>query len=508
MKLFTIGDSISQGFMSGAAARTDLSYSTILSEVLKVKSYNYPTWPKDGLPFNLETIFRRLEKRLGSNVSGLFEWPVALNMINNYFDEVEDYYERGNGDLKHPFSPIPYHNVAVRGFDVAASWLINPELCIQQIKLSPKNNDNWWGIVDESLLRTAMKVLEAGKLKEITNPSQLDWLQYHHQKEGVENLILWLGANNALGTVLDLSINQTSIDGSAFKDGPENVSFEARKRAGWNLWHPEDFRVEYKYMLDKVVVILEDNPHKVDYKVFLGTIPLVTIAPLIKAVGGKQDREQVKVMEWPVDQTNPAPMDRSQLKKPEEIQYYYARYYPYFPFADNFEITLPHLNIQQALHIDDTIRMYNRIIQELVADANKKIGRSAFYLVDTASVLSGMAIKRNNFNPTYQYPEFFKYAYPKVDTRYYGTTRKGEIMAGGIFSLDGVHPTAIGQSIIAFEFLKVMKKAGSFNGNPETAIDWKSIFEKDELYNQPIGLLGEIYDNIELKKWLVGMLSN
>src|SRR3712207_6958900 len=29
MKLFTIGDSISQGFMSGAAARTDLAYSTL-----------------------------------------------------------------------------------------------------------------------------------------------------------------------------------------------------------------------------------------------------------------------------------------------------------------------------------------------------------------------------------------------------------------------------------------------------------------------------------------------
>jgi len=28
MKLFTIGDSVSQGFMSLAAARTDLSYST------------------------------------------------------------------------------------------------------------------------------------------------------------------------------------------------------------------------------------------------------------------------------------------------------------------------------------------------------------------------------------------------------------------------------------------------------------------------------------------------
>jgi len=34
MKLFTIGDSISQGFMSMAAARTELSYSTLMARVL------------------------------------------------------------------------------------------------------------------------------------------------------------------------------------------------------------------------------------------------------------------------------------------------------------------------------------------------------------------------------------------------------------------------------------------------------------------------------------------
>ncbi len=33
MKLFTIGDSISQGFMSAAAARTDQCYSTILANI-------------------------------------------------------------------------------------------------------------------------------------------------------------------------------------------------------------------------------------------------------------------------------------------------------------------------------------------------------------------------------------------------------------------------------------------------------------------------------------------
>ena len=98
MKLFTIGDSISQGFMSGAAARTDLSYSTLLAEVLKIKKYNYPKWEKDGHPVNIEMLFRQLQSKLGSDISGVFEWTKALFTIQKYLDEVEDYYERGPGN--------------------------------------------------------------------------------------------------------------------------------------------------------------------------------------------------------------------------------------------------------------------------------------------------------------------------------------------------------------------------------------------------------------------------
>src|SRR5688572_11690269 len=97
MKLFTISDSISQRFMSGAAARTDQSYSTLLSKILNANDYCFPLWQKENHPLNIETTFRRLEKRLDANISGLFEWPVTLNVINRYLDDVEDYYERGEG---------------------------------------------------------------------------------------------------------------------------------------------------------------------------------------------------------------------------------------------------------------------------------------------------------------------------------------------------------------------------------------------------------------------------
>ncbi|MBZ4037455.1 hypothetical protein K6T82_22025 [Flavobacterium sp. 17A] len=502
VKLFTIGDSISQGFMSGAAAKTDQCYSTLLAEILGAKNYCYPEWSKGGLPLDLETVFRRLERRLDTNISGPFEWIKALSIINTYIDEVEDYYERGDGCLSKSLGKNAYHNVSVRGFDLSNSWQLTPKICKEYIDKSTDNGDNFFGIVNEALHRTAYKVLGSGNTTAQMNYSQLDWLQHHHQKEGVENVILWLGANNALGTVTNLTIKQTSADGKAFAKGPDKVSYKERKDNDWNLWHPEDFRVEYQFMMDKVIKIMEDNPNQTDYKVFVATIPLVTICPLIKAVEAS-GRTMIEVTEWIVDENNPAPVGKENIAKEKKEFVSYGKYYPYFLFEDTFDITLKHLNQRDILHIDNCIRMYNKIIQEIVAEANKKIGKKRFYLVDIATALNNMALKRNNNNPPYQYPSYFEFCHPRVDSRYYGVTRKKEIKAGGLFSLDGVHPTAIGHGLIAYEFLKVMKKAGAYNGNPDQGSEWwHKIFTSDTLYSKPIGLLGEIYDNANFKEWI------
>jgi hypothetical protein len=46
-------------------ARTDLSYSIIIAEILEEKNYCYPLWDKGGLLLNIEVVFRKLQKRLG-----------------------------------------------------------------------------------------------------------------------------------------------------------------------------------------------------------------------------------------------------------------------------------------------------------------------------------------------------------------------------------------------------------------------------------------------------------
>lgn len=74
-KLFTIGDSISQGFRSGCTAFTENCYSTYLARALKLseRDYRYLRWPEEKLKVDLERIFRLIQTRYGTDINDL-EW--------------------------------------------------------------------------------------------------------------------------------------------------------------------------------------------------------------------------------------------------------------------------------------------------------------------------------------------------------------------------------------------------------------------------------------------------
>lgn len=65
-RLVTIGDSLTQGFQSGAIFNTDLSYPAIIAWEMGLEPSEYPRYlGYGGLPFNLEYLLRDLEDRLG-----------------------------------------------------------------------------------------------------------------------------------------------------------------------------------------------------------------------------------------------------------------------------------------------------------------------------------------------------------------------------------------------------------------------------------------------------------
>ena len=486
MRLFTIGDSISQGFMSLAAARTDLAYSTLIARALGVSGYRYPSWPMGGMPFNLENVMRKLESRYGSNIGGI-EWLTALQTINGVVDRSEDYYEREDGaiDRAYPDQSTPFfHNVSVRGFEVADAWLMNSRVCreVVQDAGAKGRKDNFLQGPNLSFYRTARKVLDP-RLDDRGYPedrtTQLDWLKLHAESEGVENLILWLGANNALGTILSLNIKM-SPDDPPYVLGLDHLE---RREKDWNLWHPNDFFAEYDMLLKRTLAALKNN-QAAHCHVFLATVPQVTVAPLAKGVGEKT------------------------LLDDTHYKGYYYEYYTYFPFGKRFaKKSAFRLTKEEAIHIDDCIAAYNTFIRSVPTSKKYPASNVTFHFVDVAKALFELAWKRNDGRPRYEFPDAFQYTFPKVNTQYYYANRRGKLERGGIVGLDGVHPSAIGQGLIAHEFLKVMNAAGIAKADGTTVspndLQWASIFNSDSLFRQPLSNMQEIYQHKTLAKLIL-----
>lgn len=495
MKLFTIGDSVSQGFMSLAAAHTDLSYSTLIAQKLGLnlqQNYRFADW-NQGIPMDVENIMRRLNQRYGSNISNI-EWLTVLQTINDIVDRAEDYYESGEGNPDQPYLAKDgktvefFDNVAVWGFEVADAWQVTPRLCTDEIRQSRKRflNDGYLTGPDSPMYRTALKVLNPSLEKKYEDFSQLDWLGKHAKAAGgIENTVLWLGANNALGTVTSLKINQTPNNPNL---RPHQVGhLERLKIRKWNLWHPDDFTADYQVLLDKVDAIMQNNK-ATDWRVFVGTIPLVTIAPLTKGIGETTEIDGKGT---------------------------YYKNYTYFPFEEKFaKESGIHLTMQDAIHIDDCIRAYNDTIVKITAAFNAKHGApQRYYVVDISKSLQEMAYKRNNGQPTYKFPNYFNFIYPMVNTKYYHADTDGRVRQGGLFTLDGVHPSAIGHGLMAYEFLRVMNAAGVKNeqGNVIDAgfnsDEWGAIFGNDALYSKPITLMQELYGKDDLAKHIIKFIQ-
>lgn len=502
MKLFTIGDSVSQGFMSAAAARTDLTYSTLIARSMGLKvedEYRHPKWELDGLPMNLERIFRRLVERYGSNIRGS-EWLTVLWTINSVVDEVEDHYERGPGAADEPYkdpghqargngeSISFFHNVAVTGFDVADSWLVTPAECKEKIAAARGGGDSFF-LPNAAFYRTALKVLNPSLDPRYDGHSQLKWLEEHaaDPNEGVENLILWLGANNALGTVVGLKVKQTPNDPN---QRPHLMTHEQRDAKEWTLWHPKDFEAEYAELLDRVDAAMRQDENESTYpnwKVFIGTVPPVTIAPLVKGVGPTHSITR-----------------KSGLTGKDETSVYYE-YYVYFLFDEDLVHRNDglHLELREAVLIDDCIREYNSTIRRLVDAKNADHGNERYRIVDIFQMFQDIALKRNAGEVKYDFPEYFDFVYPKVDTRYYHADAEGRLRRGGLSTLDGVHPSSVGHGLLAYEFLKVMKHAGVVDS---TNLDWKAIFESDNLYSRPITIMQEIYEHPWLAEKILSLI--
>lgn len=117
-KIVAIGDSLTQGFQSGAILRTTWSYPAMIARSMGLNTPNdfpIPTFPGTGLPLNIEEALHSMESQLGSEID-VKEWIIRFPvLLRNFMNDTEDMYERGTGSRPSPFGGY-YHNLAIWGF--------------------------------------------------------------------------------------------------------------------------------------------------------------------------------------------------------------------------------------------------------------------------------------------------------------------------------------------------------------------------------------------------------
>jgi hypothetical protein len=476
-RLVTIGDSLTHGFQSGAIYNTDISFPAIIaSELGWYPQFRHPRYPGfGGIPLNIELMIRDLEERFGDELSW-WELPSALFHARQHLAEAEHWWDSGPGASTPPMPGIS-HNLGVYGWDVrdilsrtADSSKAEDRVPFQLVPLvrnadaiAAKRALGSARAADGTALtplQAARALGEQGSLEDGTG-------------DGIETLLVTIGANNALGTVIGLSVRWSG-------DGFDQL----KAKGAFDVWRPEHFESEFALVADEVRQIRARH-------VIFATVPHVTIVPVARGVKGKVEKG--------------------------------SRYFRYYtrPWVDDREFdpeSDEHLTADDARAIDSVIDQYNDVIAGHVR-AGREEGRD-WRLLDLAGLLDRLATRRFLEDPDvrlpdwwepYQLPDALKALDPVPDSRFFASGPAGRI-AGGLFSLDGIHPTTIAYGLMAQEFMNIMVEAGVTFYRPDgvtarqppVEVDWETLIARDSLISHPPRSLNS---DVSLIGWLDARLD-
>jgi hypothetical protein len=441
--MVTLGDSLTQGFQSGAIRLTAWSWPAMVARQLGWNDFRFPTYEGyGGIPFNVELCLRHLENEFGA-VSFWDSVPATLWLLH-YAHQVEHWWAEDADQAWHP-PPGLNHNLAVYSYDIADSWLRTKSLIDRSI-VPPSHK--WLRLkIPHDVDRAARRVLVHAD----ADMAALDVAAAHGRDGGIETLVVALGANN----VLDVVIGMDLIWGTGEKD-----------RGKATVWSPGFFASDWAELVRRLRQI--DARH-----VIVATVPHVTIVPLFSGVG---------------DRVRPD-----------------SRYFPYYAhvwFADRFDPGRhKYLTGDQARTIDSAIDQYNETIMDSVAAARAE--GLDWYVFELGGLLDRLASRRYLMNPAarpswweevggaYPLPEPLASLDPVPDTRFFMSDASGRGQ-GGLFALDGVHPTTVGYGIAAQEVIRIMELAGVAFPSPQGAsmtapsnIDFAALLAADRLMSDP-----------------------
>jgi hypothetical protein len=230
------------------------------------------------------------------------------------------------------------------------------------------------------------------------------------------------------------------------------------------MWNPAHFTAELAHVVDRV------RPIKARHVIWT-TVPHVTIAPIARGVGGKS-----------------RPGSR-----------YFDHYSRPWISDDRFDPQLhSHLTGPEARAIDYGIDMFNEAITTVV-DRGRAANQD-WYLFDLSGLLDRLASRRYISDPAarpawwtpYPLPPQLAALSPPPDSRFLTGDGSGGRAAGGLFSLDGIHPTTVAFGVMAQEIITIMRGAGvQFRRRDDTirpdpvTVDFGQLIQRDSLLTRP-----------------------
>ncbi|NJL63828.1 MAG: hypothetical protein HC903_20830 [Methylacidiphilales bacterium] len=461
-RLVTIGDSLTHGFQSGAIYKTQLSYPAIISKELGWDKLHYPTYggPGDGLPLNLEKLAHDLQQKLGTEINWLNGVPVFL-FVRQQLDILEDYWERGAGKI-YPNQGKIHHNLAIYGWDLRNTLSRNADICLDVLSKVKSEDDVLRQVINNHNERAAICVLNTardnqGKALTPLQAAELLGAEGDEQTEGIETLVVTLGSNNALGSILTFNVSWSD-------DGYDDMSVNDK----YTVWRPTHFKAELDLLVAEVKKIRARH-------VIFATVPHITIAPFARGVGDKVRNK--------------------------------SRYFPHYtlPWIHDQDFNPekhPHITENEARAIDSAIDQYNEAITEVVRQA--RLQGKDWYLFELCGLLDRFASRRyiedldarpswwNTVGGEYKLPPELDAISPALTSLFFRSEVKKGRTQGGLFSLDGIHPTTVGYGIMAQEIIKIMQLAGvkfyesdgKTQREGEIKVDFGDLITKDTLISQ------------------------
>lgn len=451
-RLVTVGDSLSHGVMSGAVFRTDLSYPALIAAALGVEDFAVPHYggPLDGLPANLESLTRQLEAVAGRRLRW-WELPRLVLRARSLLDRNEDYWERDAGSAP-PGTAVRYKNLGIYGWDLRDALSVRPSRLRRRLD-EANRTDQFFAFTpvrDNDL--AALTVLAP-----FGDATQIEAAKALSEDGGIDTLVVALGANNILDAVVNKRIrwSDARFDQLDTKDR-------------YNAWRPTHFAVEYGRLATELAAIDAR-------RVVLATVPHVTIAPFAKGVNPQRPGQK-----WRAE----------------------SRYFPYYtdPWLTDRRFDPAkhrHLTHQQARALDSAVDQYNAAIVGVVRAARQR--GSDWLVFDQCGLLDRLAYRRyladeraqtvNRIEP-YPLPPVLAELSPVPDTRFFLADDRGRLQ-GGLFSLDGIHPSTIGYGIVAHELVRLLEAAGLAVPRP---IDFDALLAQDTLVSNPPPLWLPLFD--------------